>query len=298
MARKRKPQPEVKAEPRRVTPADIQQKEFRLAFRGYNERDVDVFLDQVTEEVARLHAENKRFRDELEMRSTVRGDTGAAVQADALIRQARDEAARIMAEARAVAARLAVSAATAPAPATPTAPLGSEAAPSPGSRAALGRVVSRERDFLQTLAGLIQDHARALKEDLSSMRSASSAGARRDEAAPRDDAEPRAECKAEGTPAETAADSQPASPEHLTPQPVVRRPLPAEPATPEPATPEPATPEPPVAGGQIMEEPTATDGPAGEGERGDSTQAWESFFDAAAEAPSAEAEETVIHPEE
>ena len=30
----------------RITPTDIQQVEFRLAFRGYNERDVDAFLDQ------------------------------------------------------------------------------------------------------------------------------------------------------------------------------------------------------------------------------------------------------------
>ena len=37
--------------PRKVTPVDIQQKEFRLAFRGYSEREVDQFLDDVTEVV-------------------------------------------------------------------------------------------------------------------------------------------------------------------------------------------------------------------------------------------------------
>jgi DivIVA domain-containing protein len=42
------------AEPRRITPVEIQQKEFRLAMRGYHERDVDEFLDEITEEVARL----------------------------------------------------------------------------------------------------------------------------------------------------------------------------------------------------------------------------------------------------
>jgi DivIVA domain-containing protein len=29
----------------RTTPTDVQQVQFRLAFRGYNERDVDAFLD-------------------------------------------------------------------------------------------------------------------------------------------------------------------------------------------------------------------------------------------------------------
>ncbi len=32
-------------ETRRITPMDIQQMEFRNAFRGYNEREVDEFLD-------------------------------------------------------------------------------------------------------------------------------------------------------------------------------------------------------------------------------------------------------------
>ena len=36
----------------RITPKDIQEVEFRLAFRGYNERDVDAFLDRVTEDLA------------------------------------------------------------------------------------------------------------------------------------------------------------------------------------------------------------------------------------------------------
>src|SRR2546428_787206 len=77
----------------RITPVEIQQKEFGLAFRGYNERDVDQFLDEVTEEVARLYAENKRLREELEFARTSRLDLGGAEEADALPRQAREEAA-------------------------------------------------------------------------------------------------------------------------------------------------------------------------------------------------------------
>jgi DivIVA domain-containing protein len=49
----------------RLTPVDIQQKEFRLAFRGYNEHEVDAFLDQVTVELARLYEENRRLDEEL-----------------------------------------------------------------------------------------------------------------------------------------------------------------------------------------------------------------------------------------
>jgi DivIVA domain-containing protein len=40
---------------RRLTPVDVQQQVFRRAmFRGYNEQDVDDFLDEVTEEIALL----------------------------------------------------------------------------------------------------------------------------------------------------------------------------------------------------------------------------------------------------
>ena len=39
----------------RIAPADVQQVEFRLAFRGYNERDVDAFLDRITEGLGFLH---------------------------------------------------------------------------------------------------------------------------------------------------------------------------------------------------------------------------------------------------
>jgi len=55
MAKKRREQgsgsPPVSAERRKITPVDIQQKEFRLEVRGYNERDVDQFLDEVEAEL-------------------------------------------------------------------------------------------------------------------------------------------------------------------------------------------------------------------------------------------------------
>ena len=102
-------------EPKRLTPVDVQQKEFRLAVRGYNEREVDEFLDEVTEEMARLYAENTRLRAEAETR-------GGSV------------------------------------------PQPSAAAPVPSTPAALHAFVAREQEFLKQLAGLIQEHARAVKE--------------------------------------------------------------------------------------------------------------------------------------
>src|SRR5437867_11806685 len=96
--------PEVQpatGESSRITPVEIQQKEFGLAFRGYNERDVDQFLDEVTEEVARLYAENKRLREEVEFARTSRLSLGGAEEAEAILHRAREESARLLADARA-----------------------------------------------------------------------------------------------------------------------------------------------------------------------------------------------------
>src|SRR2546427_1299608 len=141
----------------RVTPVDIQQKEFGLAFRGYNERDVDQFLDEVTEEVARLCAENKRLREELEFARTSRLDVGGAEEADALLRQAREEAARLLADARARVSAMDPGAAT----------VGGR-----GTAAALAPFVAQEREFLQSLANLIQTHAEAVKDQIRRARDA------------------------------------------------------------------------------------------------------------------------------
>jgi DivIVA domain-containing protein len=141
------------AQPKRLTPVEIQQKEFRVAMRGYHEQDVDRFLDEVTEEVARLYADNKRLREDLELTGTARLDVGVAAEADAILRRARDEADRIIAEARAAAGRGAGSATF-------------SSGPAGGRSADLGPFISRERDFLQGLANLIQSHAEAVKQDL------------------------------------------------------------------------------------------------------------------------------------
>jgi cell division initiation protein len=182
----------------RITPIDIQQKEFRLAFRGYNEREVDEFLDQLTEEVARLHADNRRLQEQVEFHRTEplgaaaavgvgavpgggqgdeRGEAGEIVQraradADRILAEARDQGDQEVQRARAQAARIladadarASSAAGGSVAAEP-----SPAAPEPPKDQSAIRFLAREREFLQSLAGLIQRHAEAVKEDARSAR--------------------------------------------------------------------------------------------------------------------------------
>lgn len=45
-----------------LTPNEIVRKEFREAFRGYNQADVDLFLDDVVEEFTRLYEENQKMK--------------------------------------------------------------------------------------------------------------------------------------------------------------------------------------------------------------------------------------------
>jgi cell division initiation protein len=48
-----------------ITPQEIQDREFREAFRGYNQDDVDTFLDEVAVEFGRLYQENQRMKVQL-----------------------------------------------------------------------------------------------------------------------------------------------------------------------------------------------------------------------------------------
>jgi DivIVA domain-containing protein len=172
---------------KRLTPLDVQQKEFRVSsrpFRGYDEQEVDEFLDLVTEELARLHAENRRLQEDVEFRRTVPVDRDTALEADEVVRKAREEAARILAEVEARAERLRTRGRSDP---------GSI----PGrSVDAVNRFLAREREFLQGLAGLIQQHAESVKADARSLRPTSDRPA---EPAPPDTSE-------ESEPVEIASD--------------------------------------------------------------------------------------------
>jgi DivIVA domain-containing protein len=145
------------AERSRLTPVDVQQKVFRLAFRGYNESDVDQFLDDITETLAAVHEENKRLREQLQEGGGTSAGAAAAAQrqAEAIIRQAREEAARIAGGAEGGRDAIGGLAAAPPAPAS---------------------FLVRERSFLQQIASLVQDHARSLKDEARRLREAPEVG--------------------------------------------------------------------------------------------------------------------------
>jgi DivIVA domain-containing protein len=131
-----------------ITPLDIQQKEFRVSrFGGYRMRDVDEFLDQLTEVVSGLVEENGRLRRQAGAAPVVGSPDldDVARQADEIIQRARDEAARIAADARARSAT-----------GTPDVLTGED-------QAAVKAFLQQERSFLQDLAGLVQEHAETVK---------------------------------------------------------------------------------------------------------------------------------------
>ncbi len=50
----------------RITPMDIEQQEFTRSFRGYNEEEVDDFLDKIVKDYEELINENVRLNEEIE----------------------------------------------------------------------------------------------------------------------------------------------------------------------------------------------------------------------------------------
>ena len=130
----------------RITPEEVQQVEFRLAFRGYNERDVDAFLDRITEGLSSYLEELERLRlvggQPLQAVAGSTGDAGAAVararaEADEIVRRAHEQATGIRAAA---------------------------GAGSGDARGAVAPFLNREREFLQGLGGLVQGHAEEIKQ--------------------------------------------------------------------------------------------------------------------------------------
>jgi DivIVA domain-containing protein len=141
----------------RLTPIDVQQKEFRVSrFGGYKMRDVDEFLDHITDTFTALTVENDRLRTGAAAPVVGSPDLDSvARQADEIIARARAEAARITGG-----SKEAISAAAA-------------STSGPTDRAAVNAFLSREREFLQSLAGLVQEHAEAVKGMAKSTRPAS-----------------------------------------------------------------------------------------------------------------------------
>lgn len=147
-----------------ITPADIQRQEFGVSrFGGYRMRDVDEFLDRLTASTEAIIAENERIRaGGVPIVGTSDLDD-VNRQADEIVQRARDEAARIVAEANEHAAAVAGGA-------TVVAGTGAD-------RAAVDAFLTRERDFLQSLATLVQGHAEAVKAMARKARSAAPAPA-------------------------------------------------------------------------------------------------------------------------
>lgn len=49
----------------KITPIDIRQQQFGRSFRGLDGREVDSFLNLVSDELETLQRENNRFKEEL-----------------------------------------------------------------------------------------------------------------------------------------------------------------------------------------------------------------------------------------
>jgi cell division initiation protein len=158
----------VPQEPRtRLTAVDVQQQQFRRSFRGYDEQEVDDFLDRVTEDVGALLEENERLKEQARLAPTTPVE-GAAEAAEAsrtladLERRAQEQADSIVRDAEARAEAM-VKDAQSRAPAT------GRGEGDPSGR--LSRFVTKERAFLQDLAELIQSHAEAVKQMVQEARS-------------------------------------------------------------------------------------------------------------------------------
>lgn len=141
----------------RITPIDVQQVEFRLAFRGYNERDVDAFLDRITEDLSHYLEENQRLRTgTVSVAPAVSPDGAEAArrEAEQILAQAREEAAEIVRRAEREAAAI---------QATASAGAG-------GPRAAVAPFLNREREFLQNLGSIVQSHAEEIRSMVMTLR--------------------------------------------------------------------------------------------------------------------------------
>ncbi len=234
-----------------VTSADIQSKEFNVSrFGGYRMRDVDEFLDQITESMTKLAEENERLRSAsgLPAAPSIGSPdlTDTSRQADEIIERARAEAAKIVQDAGGQAAV-----------ATVAAGAGTES-----GRAAVAPFLSQERDFLQQLATLVQSHAESVKGMAKATRTKPPAAAT--PAATPSSPPPKA------TPAPASREARPASQEPASdatqPMPPVR----SSPAPPESSGPE-ATPpirvEEPATASVSAGDPDDAGGPSEGGDR-------------------------------
>ena len=137
-------------QPSRLRPIDVQQVEFRVSRKGYNETEVDEFLDRITEELVALTEENKHLK---EGGAPVLGLSDTPEEAQEIIRQARVEADAILAAARATAATTG----------------GGDPV------AAVYPFLTKEREFLSALGEMVRAHMEGIKSDARALQAAASA---------------------------------------------------------------------------------------------------------------------------
>ncbi len=218
----------------RLTPLDIQQIEFRRSFKGYDEREVDEFLDRLTEDFAAALDEAQRLRDRAEggLGAVVTGgaQTGSKRTADEIVQRAKDDAARIVREAQ---ERATAIGAAALGPGT--------AVGSAGDRETIAPFIAKEREFLTSLATLVQGHAEAVRGMASS---AQKTGVQRETAKQTGQRAPGPRKASAATPTTPTATprTSPTTPPTVTPAtPSPTQPLPAAMPTPSTKRPSPTS---------------------------------------------------------
>ncbi|MHB1135780.1 MAG: DivIVA domain-containing protein [Coriobacteriia bacterium] len=144
----------------RLTPLDIHHKEFSHALRGYNEVEVDEFLDQVADELERLFKENIDLSEKIEalevkvreyqdMERTLHNTLlSAQKSADEIAQKSEREADAVLKEAEVKAKEIIHDALTSKQKAT----------------ADLGRIKQAEEEFRSTFKALLERHLRAIGE--------------------------------------------------------------------------------------------------------------------------------------
>lgn len=78
-----------------ITPTDIQNKEFSKGFRGYNEEEVDMFLDMITLDLEKLIAENINLKAMLKVAEEKKDEEP---EADTTVSETLQSAKRLMDE--------------------------------------------------------------------------------------------------------------------------------------------------------------------------------------------------------
>lgn len=174
-----------------ITPLDIQQKEFQVSrLGGYRMREVDEFLDQLTDAMTAVLAENERLRAGASSPIVGSPDLDeVSRQADEIIQRARDEAARIVADARTRAS---------------SAPGGTSGVVTAAEREAVDAFLARERAFLQRLAALVQEHADGVKSMAKDVRRRSATGVPTPPVAPATPGDEAASAEAEASGSESS----------------------------------------------------------------------------------------------